>query len=180
METIVQRNYDKEKHLQLIKNNIKNSERDDYSILIDYQIFYERRKEILSLCTEFVESKISIFKFCENFIKLIDSISLFSNEVCNSYEKLEQFQTNPQFMNMENFRVKVNFISRILDDFYYLYIYDELYEDDAEPFLDHSSLFLLINNYTYDLIPFYKEVKEFVDSELEKEASQPPQKSENE
>ena len=42
METIVQRNYDKEKHLQLIKNNIKNSERDDYSILIDYQIFYER------------------------------------------------------------------------------------------------------------------------------------------
>jgi hypothetical protein len=35
METIVQRHYDKEKHLQLIKNNIKNSERDDYSILIE-------------------------------------------------------------------------------------------------------------------------------------------------
>jgi hypothetical protein len=180
METIVQRHYDKDKHLQLIKNNIKNSERDDYSILIDYQIFYERRKEILSLCTEFVESKISIFKFCENFIKLIDSISLFSNEICNNYEELEQFQTNPQFMNMENFRVKVNFISRILDDFYYLYIYDELYEDDAEPFLDHSSLFLLIHNYTYDLIPFYKEVKEFVDSELEKDASQPSKNPENE
>ena len=180
METIVQREYNKDKHLQLIKNNSKNSERDDYSILIDYQIFYERRKEILSLCTEFVESKISIFKFCENFIKLVDSISLFSNEVCNNYEKLKQFQTNHHFMNMENFRVKVSFISHILDNFYYQYIYDELYEDDAEPFLDNSSLFLLIHNYTYDLIPFYKEVKEFVDSELEKEASQPPEKSENE
>ena len=169
METIVQRHYNKEKHLQLIKNNIKNRERDDYSILIDYQIFYERRKEILSLCTKFVESKISIFKFCENFIKLIDSISLFSNEICNNYEKLKQFQTNPQFMNMENFRVKVNFISHILDDFYYQYIDEDLYEDEDEPFLNHSSLFLLINNYTYDLIPFYKEVKEFVDSEIEKD-----------
>ncbi len=41
METIVQRHYNKDKHLQLIKNNIENRERDDYSILIDYQIFYE-------------------------------------------------------------------------------------------------------------------------------------------
>ena len=81
---------------------------------------------------------------------------------------------------MENFRVKVNFISHILNNFYYQYIYDELYEDDAEPFLDHSSLFLLIHNYTYDLIPFYKEVKEFVDSELEKDASQPSKNPENE
>ncbi len=77
METIVQRNYNKDKHLQLIKNNIENRERDDYSILIDYQIFYERREEILNLCTEFIESKTSIFKFCENFIKLVDSISIF-------------------------------------------------------------------------------------------------------
>jgi len=70
---------------------------------------------------------------------------------------------------MENFRVKVNFISHILDDFYYQYIDEDLYEDEDEPFLNHSSLFLLINNYTYDLIPFYKEVKEFVDSEIEKD-----------
>ena len=180
METIVQREYDKDKHLQLVKNNIENKERTDYTILIDYQVFYERQEEILNLCTEFVESKTSIFTFCESFIKLVDSISLFSNEVCNNYEKLKQFQTNHHFMNMENFRVKVSFISHILDNFYYQYIYDELYEDDAEPFLDNFSLFLLIHNYTYDLIPFYKEVKEFVDSELEKEASQPPEKSENE
>jgi hypothetical protein len=40
METIVQREYDKDKHLKLIKNNIENRERDDYSILIDYQVFY--------------------------------------------------------------------------------------------------------------------------------------------
>ena len=180
METIVQRKYDKDKHLKLIKNNIENRERDDYSILIDYQVFYERRAEILSLCTEFVESKISIFKFCENFIKLVDSVSLFSNEVCNSYEKLEQFQTNPQFMNMDGFRLKVNYISRILDDFYYEYIYDELYEDEAEPFLDNSSLFQLICEYSHDLITFYKRLKKFVDSELENDTSQPPQKSENE
>ena len=55
-----------------------------------------------------------------------------------------------------------------------------MYEDDAEPFLDHSSLFLLINNYTYDLIPFYKEVKKFVDSELKKDTPQPSKKQENE
>jgi hypothetical protein len=139
METIVQRQYNKQKHLALIKNNIKNKERSDYTILIDYQIFYERREEILNLCNEFLESKISIFKFCENFIKLVDSIAIFSNDICTNYEKLEQFQTNPRFMNMENFRVKVNFISHILNNFYYQYIYDELYEDDAEPFLDHSS-----------------------------------------
>ena len=180
METIVQREYDKDKHLKLIKNNIENRERDDYSILIDYQVFYERRAEILNLCTEFVESKTSIFTFCESFIKLIDSISLFSNEVCNNYEKLKQFQTNHHFMNMENFRVKVSFISHILDNFYYQYIYDELYEDDAEPFLGNADLFQLIHNYTYDLIPFYKEVTKFVDSELEKEASQPSKKPENE
>lgn len=180
METIVQREYDKEKHLQLIKNNIKNKERTDYTILIDYQIFYERRKEILSLCTEFVEEKTDIFTFCESFIKLVDSVSMFSNEICNNYEELKQFQTNPQFMNMDGFRIKVNYISRILDDFYYLYIYDDLYEDNAEPFLKNSSLFLLIRNYTYDLIPFYKEVKKFVDSELEKGTLQPSKNLENE
>lgn len=180
METIVQRHYNKEKHLQLIKNNSKNSERDDYSILIDYQIFYERREEILNLCIEFVEEKTDIFTFCESFIKLVDSVSMFSNEICNNYEELKQFQTNPQFMNMDGFRIKVNYISRILDDFYYLYIYDDLYEDNAEPFLKNSSLFLLIRNYTYDLITFYKQLKEFVDSELEKDAFQPSEKPGNE
>lgn len=180
METIVQRHYNKEKHLQLIKNNIKNKERTDYTILIDYQIFYERQEEILSLCTEFVESKTSIFTFCESFIKLVDSISLFSIEVCNNYEKLEQFHVNHQFMNMEDFRVKVNFISHILDDFYYEYIYEGLYEDDAEPFLNRPSLFQLICEYSYDLITFYKQLKEFVDSELEKDAFQPSEKPGNE
>ena len=168
METIVQREYDKEKHLQLIKNNIKNKERTDYTILIDYQIFYERREEILNLCIEFVEEKTDIFTFCESFIKLVDSVSMFSNEICNNYEKLKQFQTNPQFMNMENFRVKVNFITHIVDEFYYEYIYNELYEDDAEPFLDNSSLFQLICEYSHDLITFYKQLKKFVDSELKK------------
>jgi len=180
METIVQRNYNKDKHLQLIKNNIENRERDDYSILIDYQIFYERREEILNLCTEFLESKISIFTFCESFIKLVDSISILSNEVCNNYEKLEQFQTNPQFMNMENFRVKVNFISHIVDEFYYEYIYDELYEDDAEPFLGCPNLFVLIREYSYELIPFYKDIKTFVDSEIKKDTPQSLEKPENE
>ena len=180
METIVQREYDKDKHLQLVKNNIENKERTDYTILIDYQVFYERQEEILNLCTEFVESKTSIFTFCESFIKLVDSISLFSNEICNNYEKLKQFQTNPQFMNMENFRVKVNFISHILDDFYYQYIDEDLYEDEDEPFLGNADLLQLIHNYTYDLIPFYKEVKKFVDSELKKDTPQPSKKQENE
>ena len=168
METIVQREYDKDKHLQLVKNNIENKERTDYTILIDYQVFYERQEEILNLCTEFVESKTSIFTFCESFIKLVDSVSMFSNEICNNYEELKQFQTNPQFMNMDGFRIKVNYISRILDDFYYLYIYDDLYEDNAEPFLDNSSLFQLICEYSHDLITFYKQLKKFVDSELKK------------
>jgi len=180
METIVQREYDKNKHLKLIKNNIKNKERSDYTILIDYQVFYERREEILNLCTEFLESKISIFTFCESFIKLVDSISIFSNEICTNYEKLEQFQINAQFMNMDNFRIKVNFISHILDNFYYDYISDDLYEDDAEPFLTSPSLFQLICEYSQDLITFYKQLKEFVDSEIKKDTPQSLEKPENE
>ena len=80
----VQRHYNKEKHLQFIKNNIENSERDDYSILIDYHIFYERREEILSLCTEFLEIKIDIFIFCKSLINLdfeIDGLGNYKN--CN-------------------------------------------------------------------------------------------------
>jgi hypothetical protein len=169
METIVQRNYDKDKHLKLIKKNIDNKERRDYTILIDYQVFYERREEILNVCNKFLESKISIFTFCESFIKLVDSISIFSNHICTNYEKLQQFQINAQFMNMENFRIKVNCISHILDDFYYDYISDDLYEDDAEPFLGCPNLFVLIREYSYELIPFYKDIKTFVDSEIEED-----------
>lgn len=180
METIVQREYDKNKHLKLIKNNIKNKERSDYTILIDYQVFYERREEILNVCNQFLESKISIFTFCESFIKLVDSISIFSNDMCTNCEKLEQFQINAQFMNMENFRIKVNYISHILDDFYYDYISNDLYEDDAEPFLTSPSLFQLIREYSQDLITFYKQLKEFVDSEIEEDTPQSLEKPKNE
>ena len=180
METIVQREYDKDKHLKLIKNNIKNKERSDYTILIGYQVFYERREEILNLCTEFLEMKIDIFTFCRSFMNLVNTISTFSNDICTNCEKLEQFQINPQFMNMDNFRVKVNCISHTVDDFYYLYLYEDFYEDDAEPFLGCPNLFVLIREYSYELIPFYKDIKTFVDSEIKKDTPQSLEKPKNE
>ena len=67
-----------------------------------------------------------------------------------------------------------------MDDFYYDYISDDLYEDDAEPFLTSPSLFQLICEYSQDLITFYKQLKEFVDSEIKKDTPQSLEKPENE